>query len=247
MEKPIPIPEIIARCDEFFNAGKNAEAGEFLRSWRQKAHDSGDASAELSIVNELIGHYRMNGDAVRGLEAVASAEKLLGSTGAAETVNGGTILLNCATALHAFGKIEAAMEKFQSAYRCYAKNLPPDDLHFAGLLNNMSAVYADSGDFAAAKVCYLEAGEILLKEKKMMDHTLTLVNIAQLYLSFEPDSPEISAALDQAMKCFDDRSIARDGYYAHTCTKCAGVFGAAGRESDQKELLNRAKEIYERA
>lgn len=247
MKKTIPIPEIIARCDEFFNAGKSAEVGEFLRSWRQKAQEYGDCGGELTIVNELIGHYRMNGDVSRGLEAVTDALELLELTGITGTVNGGTILLNGATALHSFGKNGKALELFQQAYSCYAENLPPDDLHFAGLLNNMSAVYADGGDFAAAAVCCQEAGDILQKEGKVLDFALTLVNLAQLHLRFAPDSPELSGILDKVMGCFDDPAVPKDGYYAHNCTKCAPVFSAAGQPEREAELLARAKEIYESA
>ena len=245
MIEKIPVSEIIAKCDELFNAGRGAENGEYLVSWQRKAQKAGDFSGELSVVNELIGFYRMNKMAVPGITAVSRAQELILKTSISGTVSCGTILLNCASAMHSFGKVDEAKELFDLSYECYAKNLPPDDLLFAGLLNNMSSIYAEKGDFYSACACCKEAGDILQKEHKIMDLAVSLVNLAQIHLQFEPDSPELPGIFDRAMACFDSADVPLDGYYAHTCTKCAGVFGAAGRIDDEKELLRRAEVIYE--
>ena len=246
MSGKIPIPGIISECDRLFNAGKGAESGAYLEHWQREAAQCGDLSGELSVVNELVGFYRMNKLPEKGKQAVARALELIEKLDIADTVSGGTILLNCASALHSFAELDNAMELFNRSYAAYAKNLPQDDLNFAGLLNNMSSVYADKGDFHSAIICCIEAGEILHKENKIMDRAVTLVNMLQLHLRFETDSTEVHHLIAEAMKCFDDPAVPRDGYYAHTCTKCAEVFGAAGRKDHESELLKRAKEIYER-
>ena len=246
MREKIPVSEIITKCDELFNAGKGAESGKYLLSWQLEAEKIGDFAGELSVVNELIGFFRMNKMPGEGMKAVSRAEELIRKNGISGTVSCGTILLNCASALHSFGKVDEAKKLFERSYECYAKNLPPDDLLFAGLLNNMSSIYVESGDFHSACACCKEAGEILQKKHKFMDLAVSLVNLAQIYLQFDPDSPELSIALDRAMACFDSPDVVHDTYYAHTCKKCAALFGDAGRPDDEKELLRRAEVIYER-
>lgn len=246
MSGKIPVAEIISECDRLFNAGQGVESGAYLEHWQLEAVKCGDLSGELSIVNELVGFYRMNKLPAKGKQAVSRALELIEKLDISDTVSGGTILLNCASALHSFCELDNAMELFQRSYASYAKNLAPDDLNFAGLLNNMSSIYADNGDFHAACACCMEASDILYKNRKIMDHAVALVNLIQLYLRFEPDSAKIPRLISQAFECFDAPEVPRDGYYAHTCIKCAPVFSAAGRKDYETELLKRAEKIYEK-
>ena len=240
----IPLQEIIARCDELFNAGKGAETGAFLRQWRQQAQISGDERGELSLLNELIGHYRMNCDPLRGKEAVTSALDLIKKLELSETFSAGTILLNAATALQSFGETEEALTLYKESRRIYEKNLPPGDKRFAGLLNNMAAAYVEKGEFKAAENCYLDALALLQESKDLMDSAVTCLNLAQLYRSWNNDTELIAAMLGCAMEYFDSPQSVRDGYYAHTCSKCASGFGALGRKDIEEELKSRAEKIY---
>ena len=240
----IPLQEIIARCDELFNAGKGAETGEFLRQWRQQAQISGDERGELSLLNELIGHYRMNCDPLRGKEAVTSALDLIKKLELSETFSAGTILLNAATALQSFGETEEALTLYKESRRIYEKTLPPGDKRFAGLLNNMAAAYVEKGEFKAAENCYLDALALLQESKDLMDSAVTCLNLAQLYRSWNNDTELIAAMLGCAMEYFDSPQSVRDGYYAHTCSKCASGFGALGRKDIEEELKSRAEKIY---
>ena len=240
----IPLQEIIARCDELFNAGKGAETGAFLRQWRQQAQVSGDERGELSLLNELIGHYRMNCDPRRGKEAVNAALDLIKKLALSETLSAGTIMLNAATALQSFGETEEALTLYKESRRIYEKTLPPGDKRFAGLLNNMAAAYVEKGEFKAAENCYLDALALLQESKDLMDSAVTCLNLAQLYRSWNNDTELIAAMLGCAMEYFDSPQSVRDGYYAHTCSKCASGFGALGRKDIEEELKSRAEKIY---
>ena len=243
MSNKIPLKMILAECDKLFEQGKNSAVGTLLLQWRQKAQEEGEKTAELSLVNELIGHYRMQGDAGKGSAAVNDALELLTAAGCGNSVSAGTILINAATALHSFGQTKRARELFDQAYALYAAQLAPDDLLFAALFNNMAGTYASEGDLPAARACSKEAADILKSHGKIMDLAVTFANLAQFY---PPSSPEADEALDKMLDCFNDPAVARDGYYAHTCGKCAGVLSACGRGDAGNDLLNRAKEFYER-
>lgn len=237
----IPLPEIIAECDRLFNAEKTAELGEHLRKWREKARELEDLEGELSILSEMMGHYRMAGDRERGIPAVRDGFALLDRLGIAGSVSAGTILLNGATALKAFGETQEALTHYAEAFRCYGAHLDPNDWRFAGLLNNMAAAYAETGEFGRAEAYYNKALAVLKACGNLMDAAVTHVNLAQLYYQENPDQTEkIAGELDKAMACFDDPAVTYDGYYAHTCRKCASAFGFFGRPEDENELNARA-------
>ena len=141
----IDLSAVIAECDRLFNANKPAELGEHWRFYREKARSLRDRESELSILSELMGHYRMNGDPERGIAAVEDGIKLINDLGLAGSVSCGTILINAATALQAFGHTERALRYYSEASRCYSENLPPEDLRFAGLFNNMAAAHMEIG------------------------------------------------------------------------------------------------------
>ena len=240
----IPLGEIIKECDRLFNANAKAELGAFLRAWRARAQMTGDFSGELSILNELVGYYRMANDCEHGLAAVNDALALIPKTGISGSLSAGTILLNTATALCAFGETGQALEHYNEASKCYFDNLPEGDVRFAGLYNNMASAYLAMNDLVRAEEYYLQAAEILSSARSIMDLAVTYVNLAQLYFKRNEDAEVVSSILDCAMLCFDDPAAVRDGYYAHTCTKCAGAFGELGRPADEEELLTRARRFY---
>ena len=124
-QRHIPMQEVIQECDRLFNAENMVELGEHLRKWREEARRIGDREAELGILSELMGHYRMLGDRERGLMAVRDGFALLGQIGIAGSVTAGTILINGATALQAFGDVDGALNYYKEAFRCYGAHLDP--------------------------------------------------------------------------------------------------------------------------
>ena len=240
----IPMQEVIQECDRLFNAEKMAELGEHLRKWRAEAQRIGDREGELGILSELMGHYRMQGDRERGLAAVRDGFGLLGRLGIAGSVTAGTILLNGATALQAFGEIDEALEYYKESFRCYGAHLDPNDWRFAGLLNNMAAAYAAKHDVKYAEAYYRKALDVLRACGNLMDAAVTHVNQAQMYAAEDRNDPRIASEFDLAVACFDDPAAVRDGYYAHTCRKCASAFGPLGYPEVEEELNRRADEYY---
>ena len=239
----IPLQEILAQCDTLFNAGKSAEKGELLRFWRQKAREAGDRQGELSLLNELMGHYRMTGDVSRGLEAVREGTALIELLQIGGSLSAGTIFLNGATALHAFGETDKALELYERSYQNYTRHLSCGDERFAGLFNNMASVYIDKGLFKQAEDLYLKALDLLNESRNPLDAAVTCLNLAQLYRKMGDE-----ALTDTMASCardyFDAPGVERGSYYAHTCRKCASGFGALGCAEMEAELNERADRYY---
>ena len=220
-QRRIPMQEIIAECDRLFNAEKMIELGEHLRKWRAEAQAIGDNEGELSILSELMGHYRMQGDRERGLAAVRDGFTLLGNLGIAGSVSAGTILINGATALQAFGEIDESLRYYKEAFRCYGAHLDPNDWRFAGLLNNMAAAYAAKHDVKYAEAYYRKALGVLDACGNLMDAAVTHVNLAQMYAAEDRNDPRIASELELAVACFDDPAAIRASSGASAAYICA--------------------------
>ena len=240
----IPLEKIIAECDRLFNLERKEALGEHLRFWRRRAVELGDKKGELSLLSEMMGHYRMVRDKARGLAAVRDGFALIETLGIADTVSAGTIFINGATALQSFGDSNEALRFYQKAEQCYQKNLQPRDEHFAPLYNNMASSCIDAGLFEQAEKYYLQAAEILQRSHNLMDLAVTYVNLAQLRDALSPEDEQIEKYLDLAMACFEDKTLSHDGYYAHTCRKCASAFGYFGRFMDEEFLQKKADDFY---
>lgn len=237
---------IIAECDKLFNAGDSAGVEKLLLLHLELAENSGDCKLQLFIQSELMGHYRMQGETRRSLAAVRRALELLAELPELDPISAGTILINAGTALSAAEKFNEALEIYQRSKQCFNGILPRNDYLWAGLLNNMASVYLATDNFSAAEECYLQALDISRSAEKFADCAVSCLNLAQLYAARDANDPLIPPMLESAMDFLDLPALARDGYYAHSCRKCAPGFASFGRNDLAAELESRAKEIYER-
>ena len=108
----------------------------------------------------------------------------------------------------------------------------------------MASSCIDQGNFEQAEKFYLQAAEILRTANQLMDLSVTFINLAQLYDGLDPEDSKIETYLDQALACFENNAVPHDGYYVHTCRKCASAFGYFGRFADEKELQDKAEKFY---
>ena len=237
---------IAAECDRLFNAGDSAGVGNYLRTKLSEAECSGDRMLQLFLQSELMGYYRMQENTPESLRAVECGLTLLDSMPEISPVSAGTICINAGTALSAAGFFDRALAIYLRAEKYYTGTLDKNDYLQAGLLNNMASVYLAQQDFTSAENCYLKALDILKHNSKLADSAVTCINLAQLYAQRDPEDPLIPVMLDAAIDCFNAPSLKRDGYYAHSCSKCIPAFEFFGNQNFADELRNRAKEIYER-
>jgi len=238
------VDEITRRADALMGRGEWKEAEALLVYAREAAARNGDARTELSLCSELLGFYRMGGipegfgpiweRALELLEAVRPGP-----------VSRGTILVNGATGLAAFGRAEEALPFYQEAWGCFLRSLPAADFRFAALFNNMAAAFQACGAMDRAEEHIRMAVGVLEKLPHHPDMATSYVNLAQLYAGQDRTDPRVEACLDRAMAALDDPEMIWDGYYAHTVRKCAGGFRDLGRPAEADELEERAKLLYE--
>lgn len=256
----IPSKQVVEELDKFLETNDVEGAEAHLTKWLEKAREGKDKAGELTVLNEMMGFFRSIGKEKEGLDSVKEGLALLESMDLKESVTAGTTWINAATTLKAFGRAGEAMPLYEKAWRAYNGNLDPGDYRFAGLSNNMALAYVDMGDYIRAGKYYQAAMDIMKKlPGGTMEMAVTYVNLACMYdawghrsdLEGDEAAPKgwdsrIWSCLDTAMEYLNDPEAVRDGYYAFTCSKCAGTFGYFGQFRRKKELENRAKEIYGR-
>ncbi len=242
----IPVKRVIEKADAFFSKDDLAGAKRHLEYWEKEAVVLNDLSGELSVVNELLGLYRKNGDNANALRVIDRALKLVDNLGIADTVSAATVYLNAATTYKACGKFELALPLYEKTLRIYSENLDAYDERFGGFYNNYALALADAKQISEAEKCYLNAIKVMEKaENGKPDLAITYVNLAHLYESIKsPD--KITDCLFTAFNLLSDETNVKNGYYAYVLDKCAPSFKYFGYDKIADDMLKESKEIYER-
>ena len=244
--RTIPVRERIARLDALYNAGREQEAEELLERSREEARALGDWRGELSMLSELMGHYRRSMEEQKGLQAVADGLTILREHRMGSTVSGATVMLNAATTMKCFGRAADSLPVFRHVARVYADTLAPEDYRFAGLYNHMALSYADVGDYAAAERHFRLAMQVIARcPKPENELAVTLCNLAELYDKQDPEDERIADCMEKAWEYLNSPTLPRDGYHAFTISKCIPGFDYFGFFLYAEELRQRMKEIYE--
>ena len=76
---------------------------------------------------------------------------------------------------------------------------------------------------------------------------LNMADAAEAEKGLLDASETIDTCLETAQALLDTPTLARDGYYAFVCEKCAPTFEYYGWFAAANDLNERAKAIYERA
>lgn len=242
---PIDVPAVIRELDGLYNLGKETDALALLERWRDEARGRGDWRGELSMLSELLGYHRRDGDRDKAMDAVNGALDLIRIHRMGATVSGATVLLNAATTLKCFGRAQESLPIFEHAARVYGDNLDPTDYRFAGLYNNMGLSYEDVEDFLQAERCFRLALRVIAHSRHPENElAVTCCNLAELYDRQDPEDPRIGECMEKAWDYLNAPSLPRNGYHAFTISKCAPSFDYFGYFLYSKELKERAEQIY---
>ena len=246
--KPIDVPRVIRKLDEYLARNDYAGAERHLKYWEEEAKQGNDLRGEFSLSEELMGLYRKLG---RKDEAIYYAEKalrLIDKIDIRGTVGAATAMLNAATVYKAFGAAEKGIPLFEEARGIYEEKLDPADDRVAGLYNNFALALTDLSRFEEARELYLKALDVLAKsegkEPEMAITELNLASLAEAQYGLEQAESEIEGHLDRAEKLLKKEGVRKDGNYAFVAEKCAPVFGYYGWFGVEAELKAEAERIY---
>ena len=241
----IPIARILQKLDEHFATNDLAGAGKLLEYWEREARILHDERGLIEILNEQIGYFRRTGDKEKGLAAVNESFELIVKSGAEENASFGTVYLNGATTMKAFGMSEEAMEYYARAKEIYDRTLQDDDYMLAAFYNNISSAYKDLGQIENAESACLKAIEILKKnDGKLGEMAVTCINLAHLYYDSDPCDERVYERMEKAWEYLRSSENVHDGNFAFICSKCYPSFGFFGYFEYEKILREMTKKIY---
>lgn len=247
----IPQRRVLDKLDEYLAKRDYAGAERHLLYWQEEARQGNDLQGQLLICNELIGHYRKNGQKEQSYRACTEAVRLMEALGFSNQVSGGTTFVNMATAYSAFGDDEEALRLFSRAreiYESYPK-ISPELL--GGLYNNMGLCCAALGKYSMAKELFFHALELSgTIPGGELEQAITRLNLADCLVAEQGISTceaQIRTLLDQVKHDLLETNAKKDGYYAFVCEKCAAGFQDYGYSDTAEKLRELAEQIYEGA
>ncbi len=243
----IPVKRVIEKVDEYYNKNDLMGAKRHLEYWEKEANALNDFNGELSVVDELLGLYRKNGDNENALRVLERALILVDKLELKDTVSGATVYLNAATTYKAVGKADKALPLYEKTLAIYTANLDESDVRFGGFYNNYALALTDAGEFDKAEQCYLSAIKVMEKAVGgKPDLAITYVNLAHLYDTANK-AEKITDCMFTAYNLLNDEENVKNGYYAYVLSKCAPSFKYFGYDKIASDFFKEAKEIYERS
>lgn len=245
-QNKVPILRVISKLDELFSRNDLSGAARLLEYWSGEADMLGDKRGKLEILSEQIGLYRRTNERDKALKAVNDALLIIEQESLQNGMSTGTIYVNIATTLKAFGKVEEGMPYYKKAEEIYNSNANVSFFKKAALNNNMASAYAEMGEGEMAQKHYLKAIELLSDDSQFYGEiAVSYVNLAHLYEDMKKSETSILEAMDKAWDYLNKDGIKKDGNYAFICSKCAPSFDYFGFDKRAAQLKSEANRIYE--
>ncbi len=249
------IEQVLKQLDELFAQHKVDQVESFLIRRIDEATAEGDTGSLITLLNEMIGHYRETGEFEKSISCCRQVLILMEEAGLKGSVAYATTLLNVANACRAAGLLRESMVYYQEVKGVYAEKLSPTDFRYASLYNNMSLLFQEMGDYESACDCLERAlGIASMYSEARIEVAVTYTNLAASQLKLG----RFGEAIDNLKKAFaifemdEDRDYHYSGalsamgeaqYLAGNLEESARYYKLALREIERNVGRNKAYEI----
>jgi len=250
--KKIPINQILEKLDYYLDKKNGSAAKDLLLYWLNEARSIKDLGGEVSILNELMGFFRLNNIKDEALLYSDYALKLVDDPTFENPIQKATTYLNAGTVKKTFNMTKDSILLYQKAYDIYTLSLPKNDPKMAALLNNYALALVDNSEFTKALDFYTSAISILSTQNTsnaLLEAAITYLNIASLYEKKEgpiDSASQIDNCLLKAWELLSSNRVTRNSYFAFVCSKCSSGFRYFGYFTNAKALEDWASDYYER-
>ena len=180
------IEKVLEQLDEMFSQHRTDQVEEFLLSKIEEASKENDTASVITLLNEIVGHYREMGEFEKSISCCRELLVLTEQAGLKGSVAYATTLLNVANACRAAGLLRESMVYYQEVKKIYEDKLSSDDFRYASFYNNMSLLFQEMGDYESACDCLERALSIAtMYTEARIEVAVTYTNLAlsQLKLS----------------------------------------------------------------
>lgn len=230
------VNRVLEQLDELFAQHKIEEVEPFLLLKIEEAELLGDTGALLTLLNELIGHYREMGEFEKSLAACRQVLLLAQEMGLQGTAVYATTLLNVANACRAAGLLRESMQYYQEVQKIYETQVPKGDFRYASLYNNMSLLFQEMGDYESACDCQERALGIAMQHgEARIEVAVTYTNLAASKLKLG----RYEEAVEDLKKAFSLYEMDEDKDYHYS-----GALSAMGEAQYLKGDLKESARYY---
>nr|MCR5673402.1 tetratricopeptide repeat protein [Lachnospiraceae bacterium] len=180
------IDEIFAEIDRLYTANEGAKVEEYILEKLSEAAKLGDEGVMIQLLNELIGHYRETSEFDKMTTFAEKLLNILEGSSVKGTMAHATSLLNVANAYRAAGMLRESNALYQEVKSYYDANVAPDSMLYASLLNNMSLLFQEMGDYESSADCLERAlGISLLHDECRIEQATTYANLAMTLIKLD--------------------------------------------------------------
>ena len=218
------IQRILDKYDRLMELKDFEEAGRHLKYWIGEAETEKDDRSAFTLLNELVGFYRMQGAKE---ETVSAIEKLLERTEKmklTDSISGATAYLNAATGYKSAGMPEQALILYRKTEIIYERDLERFDKRRSAFYNNMALTLTELKMYDEAAENYNKALNVLEKtENNENEKAITLLNMADLvYASLPREEAEqkIDSYVNEACELLTVSHKNKNPEFAFTAEKC---------------------------
>lgn len=249
------IEQVLSQLDDLFANHRIDMVEAFLTEKIEEAAAMGDRNAVITLMNEIIGHFRETGEFEKATGYCEQVLLLMQKMGLEGTVAYATTLLNVANAYRAAGLLRESVEAYQKVKIIYEGNLAYNDFRYASLYNNMSLLFQEMGDFESACDCLERAlGIVTQYSNARIETAVTYTNLALSQLKLDRYEEAI-INLKRAFSIFEmdeDRDYHYSGalsamgeaqYLAGNLEEAAKYYKMALKEIERTAGRNKAYEI----
>lgn len=217
---------------------KGVEA--YLKSGLDEAGKCLDGPAMLTILNELMGYYRVMSKPEECEWCIEKAVRIAEKLGIQGTTDYATMLLNIGTAQRVMGQMDKAESNYEEAYAIFKEKLHEPDYRMATLYNNRSILYANTGRLKEAKEdLQMAMGLIQRLEQSDVEIAITHANIGNLCFALQ-ELDEGLQHMQQAAEIFECQEGKKDPHYA-------SALSGLGEGYFRKGELDKSIKTYEKA
>lgn len=249
------IEKVLEQLDGLFASHQVEQVEPFLLQKIDEAAAQGEIGPMITLLNEIIGHYREMGEFEKSISCCKQVLLLVDQAGLKGSVVYATTLLNVANACRAAGLLQESGVYYQEVKAVYEKELEPGDFRYASLYNNMSLLFQEMGDYESACDCLERALSIadMYKEARI-EVAVTCTNLATSQLKLG----RFQDAIDNLQRAFaifeedEDKDYHYSGalsamgeaqYLAGNLEESARYYRLALDEIERSVGKNRAYEI----
>lgn len=233
------IDQVLEQLDNLFAQHKVDLVEDFLLRSIEEAQMEGDISSMITLLNEIIGHYRETGEFDKSIASCRQVLFLMDEAGLKGSVAYATTLLNVANACRAAGLLRESMIYYQEVKGVYEQKLAPEDFRYASLYNNMSLLFQEMGDYESACDCLKRALSIVaLYGEARIEMAVTYTNLAASQLKLG----QYQEAIDNLKKAFSIFEMDEDKDYHYS-----GALSAMGEAQYMAGNLEESARFYKMA